>query len=257
MLDRIAEFFVFGLVPLAVGMLATPVASVAAEQVLKGEVVYRERIALPPGARVTVQLTDVSLADAPAAIVAEQKITPTGQVPIPFELKFDTSAILEKNTYALQARIDVDDKLMFINDERHQVDPLAADGPQTILVKMVKEQADSGDAASIFDQTWALTFIDGLGAIEGSKATFRVEENGKITGRAPCNGYFASAEIKGKEMTIAKPGATMMACEEALMKQEQAFFAAFEKVAGFKVENGALMLTAKDGRVLLRFAATA
>ena len=175
MLDRIAEFFVFGIVPLAVGMLVTPVASVAAEQVLKGEVIYRERIALPPGAEVTVQLADVSLADAPAAIVAEQKITPTGQVPVPFELKFDTSAILEKNTYALQARIAVDDKLMFINDERHQVDPLA-DAPQTIVVKMVKQQADSDERASIFGQPWTLTFIDGRIANDLERKSVSIEE---------------------------------------------------------------------------------
>jgi len=256
MLDRIAEFFVFGVVPLAVGMLATPVASIAAEQVLRGEVVYRERIALPAGALVTVELADVSLADAPAAIVAEQKITPTGQVPIPFELTFDSSAIQGKNTYALQARITVDDKLMFINDERHEVDPSASE-PQTIQVKMVTQPAEGVDAASIFDRTWALTFIDGIGSVNGSKATFRVGADGKVVGQAPCNRYFATAETKDAKMTISRPGATMMACEQALMTQEHAFFGAFEKVAGFKVENGALVLTAQDGRVLLRFAATA
>ncbi|WP_246680839.1 hypothetical protein [Mesorhizobium sp. B2-2-4] len=48
MLDRIAEFFVFGFVPLVVGILAVPELSVAAEKALKGEVTYRERIALPP-----------------------------------------------------------------------------------------------------------------------------------------------------------------------------------------------------------------
>src|SRR5690606_7287270 len=62
MLDRIAEFFIFGFTPLVIGMLAVPAASSAAEQVVRGEVVYRERIALPPGALVTVQLADVSLA---------------------------------------------------------------------------------------------------------------------------------------------------------------------------------------------------
>jgi len=256
MLDRIAEFFIFGFAPLVVGMLATPVASVAAEQVLKGEVTYRERIALPAGASVTVELADVSLADAPAAVVAEQKITPTGQVPIPFELKFDSSAILEKHSYALQARITVDDRLMFINDERHQVDPATSEA-QTILVKMVKQQEQGDDAASIVDRTWALTFIDGIGSIDGSKATFRLQEDGKIVGQAPCNRYFAAAETKGSAMTISKPGATMMACEEMLMRQEQAFFDALGKVAGFKIENGALVLTAQDGRVLLRFAAAA
>ena len=92
---------------------------------------------LPLNALVTVQLADVSLADAPAAIIAERKITPTGQIPIPFELKFDSSVIQANHSYALQARITVDDKLMFINDERLEVDPLSA-GPQTILLKMVK-----------------------------------------------------------------------------------------------------------------------
>lgn len=253
MLDRIAEFFVFGIVPLAVGMLATPVASVAAEQVLKGEVVYRERIALPPGAQVTVQLADVSLADAPAAIVAEQKITPTGQVPVPFELTFETTAILEKNTYALQARITVGDELMFLNDERHQVDPLSA-APQTVLVKMAGKA--TGEAMPIVGQIWSLQFIDGVGGVE-SKATFHVDESGKVTGQAPCNHYFASAEIKGSALSIDKPGATMMACEPNAMTQEQAFFDALEKVAAFKVENGRLVLTAVDGRELLRFAAAA
>ncbi|WP_082542385.1 MULTISPECIES: YbaY family lipoprotein [unclassified Mesorhizobium] len=137
MLDRIAEFFIFGFAPLVVGMLATPDFSMAAEQTLTGEATYRERIALPPNAVLTVQLADVSLADAPAAMVAEREFRPAGQVPVKFELKFDSSAIQPKMTYALQARITVDDKLMFINDERLQVDPLTA-GPQKIMLKMVK-----------------------------------------------------------------------------------------------------------------------
>jgi putative lipoprotein len=253
MLDRIAEFFIFGFAPMVVVMLAASDASQAAERSVKGEVVYRERIALPPSALVTVQLADVSLADAPAAIVAEQKITPAGQAPIPFELKFDSSAIQKQNRYALQARITVDNKLMFLNDEHHSVDPLAAE-PQTVMVKMVGKDA-AGDA-SIFGQTWSLRFIDGIGAID-SKATLHVEESGKVTGRAPCNRYFASATIKGSEIGIGKPGATMMACEQSLMTQERAFFNALEKVASFKVENGSLVMKAADGRELLRFAASA
>ncbi|MER9998537.1 META domain-containing protein [Mesorhizobium sp. M0051] len=65
MLDRIAEFFVFGFVPLVVGMLAVPGPSVAAGKTVRGEVIYRERIALLPSAVLSVQLADVSRADAP------------------------------------------------------------------------------------------------------------------------------------------------------------------------------------------------
>ncbi len=66
MLDRIAELLIFGFTPLVIGMLVAPGAPQAAEHVLHGEVLYRERIALPPNAIVSVQLADVSLADAPA-----------------------------------------------------------------------------------------------------------------------------------------------------------------------------------------------
>lgn len=253
MLDRIAELLIFGFTPLAIGMLVAPGVPKAEEHLLKGAVTYRERIALPPGALVTVQLADISLADAPAAVIAEQKVAPTGQLPIPFELKFDTSAIQQKSTYALQARITFNDQLMFMATERHEVDPLA-DAPQTVVVTLVRKKGV--EAVPIVGQVWSLQFIDGIGGVE-SKATFHVDENGKVTGQAPCNRYFASAEIKGSALTVGKPGATMMACEAKLMTQEQAFFGALEKVAGFRVENGRLILTAEDGRELLRFAASA
>ena len=58
-------------------------------------------------------------------------------------------------------------------------------------------------------------------------------------------------------ISIGKPGATMMACEQKLMTHEAAFFDMLEKVASFKVEDGGLLLSAGDGRALLRFAASA
>jgi putative lipoprotein len=253
MLDRIAELLIFGFTPLAIGMLVAPGVPKAEEHLLKGAVTYRERIALPPGALVTVQLADVSLADAPAAVIAEQKIAPTGQLPIPFELTFNTSAIEQKSTYALQARITFNDQLMFMATERYEVDPLV-DAPQTVVVTLVRKKGV--EAVPIVGQVWSLQFIDGIGGVE-SKATFHVDDRGKVTGQALCNRYFASAKIEGSALTVGKPGATMMACEARLMTQEQAFFDALEKVAGFRVENGRLILTAAGGRELLRFAASA
>lgn len=136
MLDRIAEFFIFGLVPLVVGVLAVPELSDAAERTLTGEVTYRERIALPPDAMLSVELADVSLADAPATLIGQRKIVPAGQVPIRFEIGFDPKAIRPGRTYALQARITVDGRILFITDTRHQVEPL--DGkPMTIVMKRV------------------------------------------------------------------------------------------------------------------------
>ncbi|MER8686910.1 YbaY family lipoprotein [Mesorhizobium sp. M0895] len=160
MLDRIAEFFIFGLVPLALGILAVPDHSAAAEKTLKGEVMYRERIALPPNAVLSVQLADVSLADAPAAIIGERKVVPAGQVPIKFEISFDPQVIRPDMTYALQARITVDDRLLFVTGARHQVDPLS-DAPQTIMLKMAAPSAEPA-TASVFGQSWLVEYIDGI-----------------------------------------------------------------------------------------------
>lgn len=156
MLSKFAELFLFGVAPLVLGLIAVPSASTAAQRIIAGEVLYRERIALPPDAVVVVTLADVSLADAPSTTIAEQTIDPTGQVPIRFSLAFDEAAIQPGRTYALQARIKVGETLWFINDVRHAIDPLAANEPQTMLLKMVRQSQDQS-GGSIFHATWLST----------------------------------------------------------------------------------------------------
>jgi putative lipoprotein len=86
-----------------------------------GTVFYLERIALPPGAVVTVQLADVSRADAPGDIIAKAVIRPTTQVPIPFSLSYDTAHIVATHTYVVQARIEVEGKLRYISTTSNPV----------------------------------------------------------------------------------------------------------------------------------------
>jgi putative lipoprotein len=90
--------------------------------VVSGTVAYRERLALPPNALVEVQLQDVSLADAPAKVIVEDKITlGDRQVPVPFELNFDPASIDPKHKYSVSARILVDGSLLFTNDKSYLV----------------------------------------------------------------------------------------------------------------------------------------
>ena len=57
---------------------------------VSGSVTYRERIALPPTARIEVKLDDVSLADAPSRTLASQRFGAEGrQVPFAFALTVD------------------------------------------------------------------------------------------------------------------------------------------------------------------------
>ena len=67
----------------------------------------------------TVELADVSRQDAPAKVLAEQIIGNPGRSPIPFELSYDPDAIVPNHSYAVQARIEWEGKLVFITDTRH------------------------------------------------------------------------------------------------------------------------------------------
>lgn len=87
-----------------------------------GNVVYRQRIALPPTAIVRVKLQDVSRADAPAVLIDEQVIPTNGkQVPIPFTLNYNPSQIRPNHSYAVSAEIRVDGQLQWISTTRNSV----------------------------------------------------------------------------------------------------------------------------------------
>jgi putative lipoprotein len=101
----------------------------ASMKTITGTVAYRERIALPPHAVVTVALEDVSLADAPAKVLAKQTFETEGkQVPLAFELSYNSNDIKPNHRYSLRARIEVDGKLRFINDTST---PVITDAEQT------------------------------------------------------------------------------------------------------------------------------
>lgn len=103
--------------PRSVRMIFTPASTAPenGEAAVTGMVTYRQRMALPAEAQLTVRLVDVSRADAPAEVLAEQKMLADGQqVPFALELPYEPGLIEENRTYAVQARIEVDGALWFI-----------------------------------------------------------------------------------------------------------------------------------------------
>lgn len=95
--------------------LATvPLAQAQGGSAVTGTVTYLTRNLLPPTARITVQLVDVSRADAPAIVLAEQVIDPQGAgPPYPFTLPYDPAQIDQRFSYAVEAAIRDGDRLLF------------------------------------------------------------------------------------------------------------------------------------------------
>ena len=122
---------------------------VGEEKVLSGHIMYRERMALPPGATVTVTLADVSRADAPAITIAEQHIDNPGAVPIPFELRYQAEAITHPHplAYAVRGEIRGDEgALLWTTTQRHSVE-LGSRGAQEDLTILLERVA--GRSASV------------------------------------------------------------------------------------------------------------
>ncbi len=88
-----------------VSVPGVPASGAVASAVLNGTVTYRERMALPEGAVVRVRIEDVSRADAPATVIAEEDIRPVTQVPVPFSLAYDPARIDVTHRYAVRAEI--------------------------------------------------------------------------------------------------------------------------------------------------------
>ena len=88
---------------------------------ISGTVTYRERMALPPHALITVGLFDVSLADAAAVPLAETTLQPATQVPVPWTLSFDQAHIDPQHSYAIHVQITVDGRLWFTTTQRYPV----------------------------------------------------------------------------------------------------------------------------------------
>lgn len=114
--------------------------------VVSGTVTYRERSALPPEALITVRLVDVSLADAPAEVISEQVITAGGrQPPFAFELPYNPRTFDPSRTYAVQARIEVNDELRFISTTQYPVLTRGATDSVEVVVERVSQAAAASE----------------------------------------------------------------------------------------------------------------
>ena len=109
-------------------------------RVISGEVWYRERVALPPGAEVIVTLEDQSRADAPATVITDYTHIVDGQGPYPFRLVYEPAAIDQRMRYGLRARIEKDGRLIFSSTEH--IDPFAGEPGAPVRIMVSKQRPD-------------------------------------------------------------------------------------------------------------------
>ena len=121
-------------------ILAAPLGgAIAGEAVVTGSATYPGSAAPPPGAVLDVLLEDVSLADAPAIVIATDTQEDLGAPPYAFSLRYDDTEIDARHVYAVRARVTLGDRLLMTTDTHAPV--ITRDAPMQVDVVMRRVSA--------------------------------------------------------------------------------------------------------------------
>ena len=115
---------------------------------VSGNASYLQRIAMPPGAVLTVQVQDVSRADVAATVLAESREAfGRRQVPLAYSVLVPRSAINPRMRYSVRATISVDGQTQFATARDYPVLTQRAPNRVNLLLAAVPEVAHPAGAS--------------------------------------------------------------------------------------------------------------
>lgn len=203
-----------------------------------GTITYRQRIALLPGAAISLKLLDVSRQDA-TPVISEQTITTAGeQVPIPFKLIFNPAKIQASHSYTVRAEIRMHNELVFTTTKSYFV--ITNGYPRE--VELVLEQVDPQSLQNqLMSGEWLLEDLGGAGVIDNLQTTLKFNSD-RLTGSGGCNRYFATYQLHRNQLKVSQIGATQKACSSAVMNQESRYFKALRKAHRIRLDKEFLLI---------------
>lgn len=228
---------------------------------IEGTVTYRERMMVPPDSTVTVTLEDVSLADAPADVIAQTSFRSKNGPPWSYVLNYDPRLIMDGRRYNLRAKVSSDDRLMFISTEANPVVPGEVEGTVDIVVNRAGGSVaavDRPDEApdSLVSTFWELKGLFGDSLSEESDKRklniVLVKEGNRVAGFSGCNQFSGSFTRDGSTLQIGELVSTQMACFEGV-EREQQFHEALRETVRYTIEGPVLKFYNADDEMVLEF----
>lgn len=235
------------------GVAGNAAESQAMKTTITGEVFYRARIALPPGAELSVVLFDASLRNPLANLFAGTNVALDGKnVPIPFSFVADQSTMIPGDTYEVRAVIrSKAGDIIWRTETGHVVNlstPTYSTGP--IELVMVADSEDT-NVAALQGAAWKIENINGGGVIDSSNATVTFGTDGRMSGSGGCNNFTGQYEASGNDIAVSGGIAmTRKACAPALMEQDQRLLTILHSARNYSISNGVLTILNKDGRAI-------
>ena len=237
----------------APGSGSSPQAAAATQPMVTGNVVYMQKIALPPNAAIEIKLQDITAV--PPKTIAETVFGAAGQqVPIAFQLTYNPANINQAHTYQVLANISVNGKRMFVTNTPLHVITQGSPSKVSLLLQPAPAQAAKPSGDKLRGTRWVLAEVNGQPAHPGQGETPHLELHKKenFTGSTGCN-RMSGTYIASEGALQFTPGPmTMKACTESVMQQEQALLAAMKGTTAYQISGNTLEL--RDGeKVLAKF----
>ena len=230
-------------------LMAAP--AFAADVTFTGLVTWRERMALPPDAALTVNL--VTLPGQQRVTGARADLGGKAGSPIRFTLDVRSDVLAEGGAFGLLAEIRSNGAIVFGNRQPVPVDALM---PAGILIPVEfspppldppGQMLPPEPPNPLLDVVWTLTSIGGDPALPGRAVTFSIAADHRAGGNGGCNNYFTEADFETLPLSFGPVAGTRMACDPAVMAQEARFFSALGATRGYELTGDALRLVDAAG----------
>jgi putative lipoprotein len=228
-------------------------------------VMYRERMALPPNAELTVSFSDVAKMDVAAELISEVKLAAPGNPPYEVSLPYESAQINDRGRYSARAVITVDGRLLFTTTMANDVFAPNEDGKTVLMMQRVNSRAKANAPmaggtmtpnAALTNTYWKLMTLNGepakLGANDKEVYFQMMEQDNAVRGFGGCNRYKGSYSFDENGLNLSPLASTMMACPEG-MELEQQYHQALASMTSVAVDGETLTMKNEAGDVVATF----
>lgn len=212
---------------------------------VRGSVAYREKMALPPDAVLSVHVDRFSK-DGQVSLSSLQIRLSGKQVPITFALSWMPGPVGKGDRYGVRCEIRSGDSVLF---ECPSASMIGLKSLESVKVNLVQAHHVS---LAFMDQLWTLVELQGNKVSLERAPNLTLQADRKLSGFTGVNRYFGSYEWSRPFVQIDPNGMTMMAGSKEQMELEQAFMNALGTVNRLSVTDGQLVLLRGD-KVIARF----
>jgi putative lipoprotein len=235
----------------------SPAPETQAKAVIRGTATYRERLALPPGAVFEASLEDVSRAGSAADVIGRTREESPPNPPIPFEISFDPTRILPKNTYVVRTRILVGSSLVFTTDTSHPVLTQGRGHEVSVLMRRTSVPVPAAPpppepARELTGTSWRLVRFQSsddttLTPDDRSKYTITFGAENRVRARVDCNRGSGTWKASGNQLEIGPLALTRAACPPGPLPDRFARDLGFVRSYTFRDDHLFLALMADGG----------